>query len=181
MRKRVMQVIGAAAIAWPFAVMPSGQLTGTMQVSLQVSRGCEIASMVGNANFGLLDFGAQGPLWADYLMADSRATSNGAVHITCSPEVSGFRVSVDSGRNGNQSTRYLVRRDALGHMVGQIPYNVYRDAARSEPYVPLLPQAFVIDGRGSGVTLPLYGVVNSRKEAIPAGNYQDLLGITLDW
>ena len=181
MRKRVMQMIGGVAIAWPFTAMPSGQMAGAMQVSLQVDRGCAIAGMVGSANFGRLDFGAQGPLWSDYLTADSRATSNDTVQIICSPEVSGFRVSVDSGRNGNQSTRYLVRRDALGHAVGQIPYNVYRDAARSEPYVPLLPQAFVIDRRGRGVTLPLYGVVNSRDEAIPAGDYQDLLGITLDW
>ncbi|MEQ5842834.1 spore coat U domain-containing protein [Paraburkholderia acidicola] len=181
MRKQFMQMIGGVAIAWPFTAMPSGQVTGAMQVSLQVNRGCAIAGLVGSANVGQLDFGAQGPLWSDYLTADSRATSNGAVHIICSPEISGFRVSVDSGRNGNQSTRYLIKRDKLGHVVGQIPYNVYRDAARSEPYVPLLPQAFVIDGRGRGVTLPLYGVVNSRNEAIPAGDYQDLLGITLDW
>ncbi|AOJ82623.1 MULTISPECIES: Csu type fimbrial protein [Burkholderia] len=181
MRKRVVQTMGGAAFMLAFATVSAGQLTGAMQVNLQVSRGCEVAGVAGSADLGRLDFGAHGPLWSDYLTADGRATSNGAVRVVCSPDVDGFLVSIDSGRNGDQSARYLVTRGAHGRVVGRIPYHVYRDAARSVPYVPLMPQSFLVDGRQDDVTLPLFGVVNGMTRAMPSGAYEDLLGITLDW
>ncbi|KVE29284.1 spore coat protein U [Burkholderia singularis] len=181
MGKRVWQLAaGAASMLW-FTAVAAGQLTGSMQVNLQVNRGCEIAGIAGRTDFGRLDFGAHGPVWSDYLTADGNATSNGAVRIVCSPDVRGFLVSLDAGRNGDQSSRYLVQRDAGGRVVGRIPYNVYRDPARSVPYVPMLPQSFLVDGRQDDVTLPIFGVVNGMTRAVPSGNYEDLLGITLDW
>ncbi|AJW52881.1 Csu type fimbrial protein [Burkholderia pseudomallei] len=181
MHKREVQVVSGAAFMLFFAAVSAGQLTGTMQVNLQVSRGCEVAGVAASGDLGRLDFGAQGPLWSDYLTADGRATSSGAVRVVCSPDVNGFLVSIDGGRNGDQSTRYLVKRGANGRVAGRIPYNVYRDAARSVPYVPLMPQSFFVDGGRDDVTLPVYGVVNGMTRAVPSGTYEDLLGITLDW
>ncbi|WP_438332466.1 Csu type fimbrial protein [Burkholderia pseudomallei] len=181
MHKREVQVVSGAAFMLFFATVSAGQLTGTMQVNLQVSRGCEVAGVAASGDLGRLDFGAQGPLWSDYLTADGRATSSGAVRVVCSPDVNGFLVSIDGGRNGDQSTRYLVKRGANGRVAGRIPYNVYRDAARSVPYVPLMAQSFLVDGRRDDVTLPVYGVVNGMTRAVPSGTYEDLLGITLDW
>ncbi|AGZ26788.1 spore coat U domain-containing protein [Burkholderia pseudomallei] len=181
MHKREVQVVSGAAFMLFFATVSAGQLTGTMQVNLQVSRGCEVAGVAASGDLGRLDFGAQGPLWSDYLTADGRATSSGAVRVVCSPDVNGFLVSIDGGRNGDQSTRYLVKRGANGRVAGRIPYNVYRDAARSVPYVPLMPQSFLVDGGRDDVTLPVYGVVNGMTRAVPSGTYEDLLGITLDW
>ncbi len=181
MHKREVQVVSGAAFMLFFAAASAGQLTGTMQVNLQVSRGCEVAGVAASGDLGRLDFGAQGPLWSDYLTADGRATSSGAVRVVCSPDVNGFLVSIDGGRNGQQSTRYLVKRGANGRVAGRIPYTVYRDAARSVPYVPLMPQSFRVDGGRDDVTLPVYGVVNGMTRAVPSGTYEDLLGITLDW
>nr|WP_230950172.1 spore coat protein U domain-containing protein [Burkholderia cepacia] len=96
-------------------------------------------------DFGRLDFGEHGPTWAEYLTADSRAADSGQVSIACSPNIGGILVSIDSGRNGPQSTRYVVKRDAAGHVVARTPYKVYRDPARRTPYVPLIPQSFRVD------------------------------------
>ncbi|MCA8089365.1 spore coat U domain-containing protein [Burkholderia anthina] len=153
-----------------------------MDVSLQVRSGCEVGNQVGAVDFGRLDFGQHGPTWAEFLTADGRSTAaGGQVRVVCSPNIDGFLVSVDGGRNGTQATRYVVKRDGAGHVVARVPYNVYRDPARSVPYVPLIPQSFRVDDDHTAVALPLFGVVQGQAQALPAGIYQDLLGITLDW
>ncbi|MBF3543181.1 SCPU domain-containing protein, partial [Burkholderia pseudomallei] len=58
MHKREVQVVSGAAFMLFFAAVSAGQLTGTMQVNLQVSRGCEVAGVAASGDLGRLDFGA---------------------------------------------------------------------------------------------------------------------------
>ncbi|MBF3543200.1 SCPU domain-containing protein, partial [Burkholderia pseudomallei] len=58
MHKREVQVVSGAAFMLFFAAASAGQLTGTMQVNLQVSRGCEVAGVAASGDLGRLDFGA---------------------------------------------------------------------------------------------------------------------------
>ncbi|KWF59861.1 spore coat U domain-containing protein [Burkholderia pseudomultivorans] len=174
-------IIGAGLLALPLVCVHAGQLSGAMDVSLQVRSGCQIGGVASATDFGRLDFGEHGPTWTDYPTADGRATGGGPVRIACSPNIDGFLVSIDSGRNGTQSTRYVAKRDSAGRVVARAAYNVYRDPARSVPYVPLVPQSFRVDGAHAEVALPLFGVVQGHAQPLPAGIYEDLLGITLDW
>ncbi|MBN3787166.1 spore coat U domain-containing protein [Burkholderia sp. Ac-20353] len=181
MHETMRKIVGAWLMAVPFAGAFAGQANGALNVSLQVRSGCQVGGALNGADAGSLDFGTHGPTWSEYLTTDARASGGGQLRVTCSPDIGGFLVSVDSGRNGLQSTRYLVSRDTAGHVVARVPYNVYRDPARSVPYVPQIPQSFLVDDRRSAVALPLFGVVNGQTQAVPAGTYEDLLGITVDW
>lgn len=179
---RMPKKIISGLLAFPFLCAHAGQLSGAMDVSLHVRSGCQVGALAGTADFGRLAFGEHGPTWVDPLTADGRSTAaGGQVRVACSPDIDGFLVSIDSGRNGTQATRYVVKRDAAGRVVARVPYNVYRDPARSLPYVPLIPQSFLIDDAHTEVALPLFGVVQGQAQALPAGIYEDLLGITLDW
>jgi spore coat protein U-like protein len=152
----------------------AGGFEALVQVSVEISPGC----LIMGADFGRLDFGAPGPLWSGTLMTDARAS---VARVVCSPEIAGFLISIDGGRHGDPSSRFLVRPAVAGGRVARLPYNVYRDAARRTPYVPGIPQAFFVDDGNRSVAVPLYGAVSSPAGAPPSGRYEDVLGITLNW
>ncbi|MGS0893971.1 Csu type fimbrial protein [Burkholderia stagnalis] len=181
MHKMIRNMVGLGLALVPFVGIQAGQVNGTMNVNLQVRSGCQVGGGLGGADFGTLDFGMHGPTWTESLTTDALPSGGGPLHVVCSPDIGGFLVSVDSGRHGLQSTRYLVRRAAAGPVAARVPYNVYRDPARSVPDVPRIPQSFRVDDRRGGVALPLFGVVGDQVQAVPAGTYEDLLGITVDW
>ncbi|MET5012539.1 SCPU domain-containing protein, partial [Burkholderia pseudomallei] len=64
MHKREVQVVSGAAFKLCFPAASAGQLTATMHVHLQVSRGFEVAGVAAIGDLGRLGFGAQGPLWS---------------------------------------------------------------------------------------------------------------------
>jgi len=179
---RLQKVIGVGLLTIPFLYAHAGRISGAMDVSLQVRSGCQVIGLTSTAEFGRLNFGEHGPTWTAALTADGQSKSDGGqVRVVCSPNIDGFLVSIDSGQNGTQSTRYLTKRDMAGRVVARAAYNVYRDAARSVPYVPLISQSFGFDGAQSEVVLPMFGVVQGQVQPLPAGIYEDLLGITLNW
>ncbi|MCA8293494.1 spore coat U domain-containing protein [Burkholderia sp. AU30198] len=181
MVKAIRKAVWFGLMLVPFAGIQAGQVNGTVNVSLQVRSGCQVGGGPVGADFGALDFGTRGPTWSEPLTTDTRPSGSGPLHVVCSPDIGGFLVSVDEGRHGLQSTRYLVRRDAAGRSVARVPYNIYRDPARSVAYVPQIPQSFRVDERRDAVALPLFGVVGTQMQFVPAGTYEDLLGITVNW
>jgi spore coat protein U-like protein len=155
-------------------------ISGQIQARLVISSGCEISSGSSAApggavnNFGMLDFGSQGPTWRNPVSADLDNGNNGKLAVTCNPSVTGFNVTIDGGTHGDGTTRRLSNGSQM------IPYKIYFDAGRHNDYSIGQQRTFAVTS-GAQVPIPVYGAIEVNTSALPAGVYTDTLMVTLDW
>ncbi|RZJ00554.1 MAG: SCPU domain-containing protein [Brevundimonas sp.] len=106
--------------------------------------------------------------------ASSNATGSTPVTLRCTPG-SSATVSFDAGASGNPQERYM---DGPAHL----NYQIYRDAARQDP-INTMGAAFQLPGisnTGQLVTYRVYGDVPA-SQLVPAGNYVDILRVTVQY
>jgi len=170
------------AICAPMLVMTGSveaAINGQIQARLTISAGCEVTSGgTGGSNtapgdFGLLDFGQQGPTWSGPINANL-GTDGNRLAVTCNPSVPGFTVRIDGGVHGDGSTRKLSNGSV------SIPYKLYFDAGGNDAYAIDQIRNFPV-ATGSAVAIPVFGAVDANTSAVPAGVYTDTLMVTLDW
>ena len=157
------------------AAMISGQIQARLVIlaSCQVSTGSGAGDENRLDNLGTLNFGSKGPTWntpGEVLLDGSESN----LRVACNPTVGGFTVSIDGGNHGNGTDRRLSNGRQM------IPYRLYLDAAGSNSYSIGQPHNFVV-ASGGHVPIPVYGMVMTNPEALPAGVYRDTLRVTLDW
>jgi len=167
----------------------AGNMSGTLNAQMVLQAGCAIsgASGAGNTgvNFGTLDFGAQPSTFTGVLTATASggAGGAGATQITCSPDVTAITISVSGGNNPGQGGSVGTGSRALKYASSYLPYEVYSDSALTTAFpVNATALGVTLPGTGAAVALPVYGRINKTSvNAMPAGNYVDVLQVTLAW
>lgn len=167
----------------------AGNMSGTLNAQMVLQAGCSIsgAASAGTSgvNFGTLDFGSQPSTFTGVLTATATggAGGGGGTQITCSPDVTAITVSVSGGNNAGQGGSVGTGSRALKFGSSYLPYEVYSDAGLTTAFpVNATALGVTLPGTGAAVALPVYGRINKTSvNAMPAGNYVDVLQVTLTW
>lgn len=155
-------------------------ISGQIHAQLVIIAGCEVRNGAGGnpggpvRDFGVLDFGEQGPTWAHPLNANLSETGNGKLEVACNTSVTGFTVAIDGGAHGDGTTRRLSNGSQT------IPYRLFLDAAGSDSYSIGQTRNFAVTS-GTQVPIPVFGSVVANTRAVQAGVYTDTLTVTLNW
>lgn len=168
---------GAAAVALMVGAAAQASVSGTMAVQLQLENGCIVSGStdpLSAVDFGTMDFGAVPTIFTQDLHAQAMI-SGSAVQLECSAGAA-LNILVGSGQNAAGGVR---RMAAGGDFVqyrlftqpngGGVEYTVGGGA---------LDLSAVVPGAGGTFDLPIHGVV-APQAGLVAGNYQDLVSITL--
>lgn len=138
----------------------------TIQVSATVTAGCLVAG--GASNFGTLNFGNYSAL------ASTTATAQLlGIALQCTPGVT-VNMMVDGGQNNNGGRR--LQRVNSTHSVG---YQLYSDPAFTQ-ILGINQSVTMVYSDAANISLPIYGRV-VLPGSLPAGQYSDVLQITLTW
>ena len=162
-----------------FAATTQAAITGQVDVKLNVSTGCTVdgSTVEGNLNkFGTLDFGRTSGTWTNVLTAQvASSTDGGQISVQCdSADPVAFTVAIDGGERSNRSLKNTAGEDL-------VPYNVYRDAARTNLYAINAPQNFTAAG-GQSEEVPIFGAIAANTGTAKAtGDYTDTLLVTVNF
>jgi spore coat protein U-like protein len=162
-------------------------VSGTVNAQLVLTSGCAINSGSGStgtlANFGTLNFGTQPSGFTGSLTASASGTgSTGTTQVTCSPDVTAVKVSVDGGLYAGKGAANGTGSRAMSDGTDYVPYEVYSDSADTVQYVAGTTQSVTVPTPGSPFNLPIYGVANKTNPvALSSGTYLDTLNVTLGW
>ncbi|AJO81787.1 spore coat U domain-containing protein [Pseudomonas sp. MRSN 12121] len=155
-------------------------ISGQIHARLTIIAGCEVTNgataspQSPASDFGLLDFGQQGPTWNNPLSANISGAGKGRLEVACNPSVTGFTVTIDGGLNGDGTTRRL----SNGRQT--IAYRLFLDASGSDSYSIGQQHNFAVTSAAQ-IPIPVFGSVVANTSALPAGVYTDTLTVTLDW
>jgi spore coat protein U-like protein len=178
--------IAAGAMLWLTAGSAEAQdtLTGTLDVSLELTSSCTIAGddATTGADFGVIDFGEHAATFVGEISqaATGGASGSGDVMIVCSPDVESITVQVGTGNNPGAGDDVGEGSRALaGPNGGFVPYEVYQDSGHTVAYeATALP--YTIPVAGDPFQLPIYGLINKTSpSALPVGSYADELTVTI--
>ena len=154
-------------------------VTGQVDVKLNVSTGCTVEGSTVNGNinkFGELDFGKTSGTWTNTLTAQvaSSATS-GHLNVKCDGTTPvDFTVAIDGGLRTDRSLKHTTAADTVS-------YNVYRDAARTNPYAINTNQTFTA-AVGVAQDVPIFGAIAANSGTAKAqGDYTDTLLVTVNF
>ena len=154
-------------------------VTGQVDVKLNVSTGCTVegATVNGTMNqFGTLDFGKTSGTWSNTLTAQVASSGTGN-HLTVKCDSTtpvDFTVAIDGGQRADRSLKHTTAVDVVN-------YNVYRDAARTNPYVINAPQTFTA-ATGVSQEVPIFGAITANSGTAKAqGDYTDTLLVTVNF
>lgn len=154
-------------------------ITGQVDVKLNVSTGCTVegSTVAGNLNqFGTLDFGNTSGKWDNILTAQVAASATGShLNVKCdSTTPVNFTVAIDGGQRADRSLKHTSSTDLVS-------YNVYRDAARTTPYVINTAQNFTAN-TGVSEQVPIFGAIAANSGTAKAqGDYKDTLLVTVNF
>ncbi|PQP01679.1 MULTISPECIES: spore coat U domain-containing protein [Pseudomonas] len=155
-------------------------ISGQIDARLTIIASCEVINGVNRftgspvSDFGLLDFGIQGPTWTNPINANLSDAGNGTLEVSCNPSVTGFTVTIDGGVHGDGATR------RLSNGTQSIPYRLFLDASGGDGYSIGQQRNFAVTDGGQ-IPIPVFGSVVANTSAVPAGVYTDTLTVTLDW
>ncbi|EPG40837.1 Csu type fimbrial protein [Acinetobacter colistiniresistens] len=154
-------------------------VTGQVDVKLNISTGCTVegSKIDGNMNkFGTLDFGKTAGNWDNVLTAQVASSGTGGhLSVKCdSANPVDFTVAIDGGERSDRSLKNTSADDL-------VPYNVYRDAARTNLYAINAPQTFTV-ANGQAQEVPIFGAIAANTgEAKAQGDYTDTLLVTVNF
>ena len=151
--------IAAAALAAMVLATPAmaGTASGTMAVSATVVSTCR--SDAADLSFGEVND------------RNPRGSAQSLLSLTCTPGTP-YAVSIDNGRNGN---RTMV--DATGSRA--LAYQIYRDAAASQPWGSGSSGVSGLTPANGRVVLNAYGRIVANRAV--AGHYSDVVTVTVDF
>lgn len=177
MKSWVVMTLGTALL---LAEEVQAAISGQIDVRLILIASCEVINGATNStgspisDFGLLDFGSQGPTWTNPINANLSDGGNGKLEVSCNPSVTGFTVTIDGGAHGDGTTR------RLSNGTQTIPYRLFLDASGGDSYSIGQQRNFAVTS-GAQIPIPVFGSVVVNTSAVPAGVYTDTLTVTLDW
>nr|WP_220462414.1 spore coat U domain-containing protein [Pseudomonas putida] len=161
---------GGCAVAADFLV----------EVRVQVQRGCMLVGQQRDAGaqaLGRIDLGSTARLDGPGAPVSGVLLSQRPPRLECNPDTP-YQVRVDGGQHGGAGElRFLASEDAKAR---PIPYRLYRDAAWREPVAVEVSQAARVPDSGT-VELPLYARIDRLAWVPRAGQYADLLKVTVTW
>ncbi|VVD64207.1 hypothetical protein PAQ31011_00256 [Pandoraea aquatica] len=183
-----MLVVASCALVASIAQPQSTPVNGTVNAKLVLTSGCAISTGSGSVgastNFGSLDFGTQpsGFSGAITSQATGGGTTPSSTQMTCSPDVTSVKVTVDGGQNAGKGSTVGAGTRALANGTSYVPYEVYSDAARANQYVAGTAQTVTLSTPGTALALPIYGAIRKTStSALAAGTYTDVLNVTVGW
>lgn len=151
--------------------LPAVDKTATIGLSVEVLPACQADTVTsGGVSFGALDFGTHFAL--NNTLSKAGQPNAGAVRVNCQQNVP-YRVLINGGQSGVVGNRRM-----LGPGAAQISYNLYTAA----DYATVWDNSTGVTGIGNGQDqwLPVYGRIPA--QAVPqAGNYSDVLTVTVGW
>jgi spore coat protein U-like protein len=173
--KRLVSMAAAAALACsPIAL---ANVSGTMDVTLELQNGCIVSGSsdpISAVNFGTMDFGVAPTIFSTDLEAQSMI-SGSAVQLQCSAGAD-LNIDIDDGqyaaggvRRMNSGSNYVEYRLYSQASGGGTEYEVGASAVDVSSLVPV---------GGGSFLLPIYGVV-APQAGLAAGTYADQVSITL--
>jgi spore coat protein U-like protein len=167
-----------AALACSAALGQSAPTSGTLEVRATIESGCRVSGQdeqISDVDFGTLAFGAWPSLFTTTLTAQAQGPA-GTIEIRCNG-VSSAAVTIGAGLNPDGAQRQL----ASG--ADRVPYDLYADAAFSEPFAAASQRTLPMsaDGGIATASLPIYGKVEPGIGGYPPGLYSDVVQITVSW
>ena len=170
-------------VAALFGLLLSGSAMAAdflVEVRVLVQRGCMLVTQQRDAGaqaLGRIDLGAAARLDGADAPLSGALLSQRPPRLECNPDTP-YQVRVDGGQHGGVGElRFLGSDDGKGR---PIPYRLYRDAAWREPVVVGEVHPARVPDSGS-VELPLYARIDKMAWVPRAGQYADLLKITVTW
>lgn len=164
-----LTLLTSLAMTPAFAATVSANLTVKATVVSSCSLDTNASADAGNA---VIDFGnVTNTLTAVDAATD---TSGGAaLSVICS---TGTPYSVSAGLGSNASGN---QRRMIGG-TSYLPYDLYSDASRQSPIIAGTP---FVNGSGNGVTqaISIYGRIPANTALPPAGSYQDVVVLTVEY
>ncbi|MBK5304327.1 spore coat protein U domain-containing protein [Erwinia sp. TH29] len=143
-------------------------ISGQIDARLTIIASCEVTNDATNtsgipvSDFGLLDFGSQGPTWTNPINANLSDTSNGKLKVSCNPSVTGFTVTIDGGAHGDGTTR------RLSNGTETVPYRLFFGASGDGSYSIGQKRNFAVTNGGQ-IPIPVFGSVVANTRAVPVG------------
>jgi len=169
------------AIAALISLMLSGATLATelqVQVRVNVQHGCVLLGQTRDAGpqqLGVLDFGSAARLDDPTGPLSAQLPGSRLPRLECNPDTA-YQVQVDGGQHGGVGdVRYLAAEGA-----NLIPYRIYSDPARRVPFVVNQPLSGRVPATGT-IELPLYARIEPLAQVPRAGQYTDLLKVTVTW
>ena len=151
-----------------------------VEVRVQVQRGCMLINQQRDAGaqaLGRIDLGAAARLDGPGAPLSGVLLNQRPPRLECNPDTQ-YQVRVDGGQHGGAGElRFLASEDTQAR---PIPYRLYRDAAWREPVAVGEPHAARVPDSGT-VELPLYARIDKLAWVPRAGQYADLLKVTVTW
>lgn len=176
---KISKIVLSSLVLTGFAATTQAAITGQVDVKLNVSTGCTVdgSTVNGNINkFGTLDFGRTSGTWSNVLTAQVASSADGGqISVTCdSADPVDFTVAIDGGERSNRNLKNTAGEDL-------VPYNVYRDAGRTNLYAINVPQNFTVAG-GQSEEVPIFGAIATNTGTAKAtGDYTDTLLVTVNF
>ncbi|MNG66712.1 Spore Coat Protein U domain protein [compost metagenome] len=151
-----------------------------VEVRVQVQRGCMLVNAQRDAGAqaaGRIDLGAAARLDGASTPLSGVLLGQRPPRLECNPDTP-YQVRVDGGQHGGAGElRFLASADPKAR---PIPYRLYRDAAWREPLAVNVAQPARVPDSGS-VELPLFARIDTLAWIPRAGQYADLLKVTVTW
>lgn len=177
MTSRHWRVIAVSALVL-LANDAQAAVSGQIHARLTITSGCEVTNAAAPgtlaSDFGMLDFGQQGPTWNRPINASLGGGGNGRLNVVCNPSVTGFTVTIDGGAHGDGTTRRLSNGSQT------IPYQLFLDASGNQRYSIGQQHNFAVTS-GAQIPITVFGSVVANPRALSSGVYTDTLTVTLDW
>nr|WP_255432089.1 MULTISPECIES: spore coat U domain-containing protein [unclassified Pantoea] len=151
-----------------------------VEVRVLVERGCMLVTQQRDAGaqaLGQIDLGSAARLDGPGAPLSGVLVTRHPPRLECNPDTT-YQVRIDGGQHGGiGELRFLASPDGKAR---PIPYRLYRDPAWREPVVVNEAQTARVPDSGS-VELPLYARIDRLAWVPRAGQYADLLKVTVTW
>jgi len=151
-----------------------------VEVRVLVQRGCMLVDQprdAGAQDLGRIDLGSAARLDGSAAPLSGMLVNQRPPRLECNPDTP-YQVRVDGGLHGGVGeVRFLASADARAR---PIPYRLFRDAAWREPVRVGQAHAARVPDSGS-VELPLYARIDKLAWVPRAGQYADVLKVTVTW
>ncbi|HEI8865281.1 TPA: spore coat U domain-containing protein [Serratia odorifera] len=175
--KKILATLCSAATAICIFPLQAGTIQGNLGVSLTIGAGCVVngGNSAGSVNdFGAINFGTYSSL-ANIIDASSSGSGGaGTLALECT-DGTDYTVALNNGLNATGTQRRMA--STAGAFIN---YNLYRDAAHSQPWNDT---DGTLTGTGSGAAQPLvvYGRVPAASSTPAEGAYNDTVTMTVSW
>lgn len=165
-------VAAALASAFPADAQTAIPTTANMTVTARIVAGCGVTGGGSGSglNFGTIDYGTRPAISRGQIDA---AAVNGTLQVECSSSQV-IRLSIDAGGHASNGGG---QRNLAGPGGSLIPYALYADNARTQPFGVGQSVTATVSGQ---ISLPIYGRA-TLSGANPPGTYTDVAQVTLSY